>query len=146
MKIFLGLMALPLMAALLAGAAGAQEQTGLTEQQRLDERFDDSKRPISTFEEGGSTAGITLTRAEAEQHRFTLKRLRFAGMTIYGADDMRPFYADMLGNEISLAEILDVAELVERKYDEDGYTTADVRLLAKPGSDGKVTLIVSEEY
>ncbi|MDP6589583.1 MAG: POTRA domain-containing protein [Alphaproteobacteria bacterium] len=146
MKIFLGLMALSLVAALLTGQAGAQEQTGVTEQQRLLDRFDDSQLPKSTFDKDDRADGMTMTRSEAEQHRFTLKRLGFSGMTIYGADDMRPFFADMLGTEISLAEILDVAKLVERKYDQDGYTSADVLLRAMPTDDGKVTLIVSEKY
>ena len=67
-------------------------------------------------------------------------------MTIYDAGDMRPIYGDMIGTEISLAKILDVAESVEEKYERDGYTTADVELRRLPSADGKVTLSVTEKY
>ena len=40
-------------------------------------------------------------------------------MTIYGVDDMQPFYADVISREISPAEILDIADLIEEKYDRD---------------------------
>ena len=74
--------------------------------------------------------------------------MRFAGMTIYGVDDMQPFFADMLGTEVSLADILDVAEKIEEKYDDDGYTSADVLLRSMPSDvgTGTVTLNVIEKY
>ena len=74
--------------------------------------------------------------------------MRFAGMTIYGVDDMQPFFADMLGTEVSLADILDVAEKIEEKYDDDGYTSADVPLRSMPSDagTGTVTLNVIEKY
>ena len=146
MKILLGLIVVTLTAALLGGEAAAQDLPGLTEQQRLLERFDDIQLPKSTFDEDDRAEGISITRAAAEQHRFTLKRLRFAGMTIYDVDDMRPLFGNMIGTEISLAEILDVAELVEQKYDRDGMTTARVLLRRLPSADGKVTLSVIEKY
>ena len=72
--------------------------------------------------------------------------MRFAGMTIYGVDDMQPFFADMLGTEVSLADILDVAEKIEEKYDDDGYTSADVLLRSMPSDASTLTLNVIEKY
>ena len=146
MKIILSLVLVPLTAAFLAGQAPAQDLPDLSEQQRLLERFDDSQLPKSTFDENASAEEESITRAAAEQHRFTLKRIRFAGMTLYDVDDMRPIFGDIIGTEISLAEILDVAELVEQKYARDGYTTANVLLRKLPSADGSVTLSVIEKY
>jgi hemolysin activation/secretion protein len=146
MKILLSLALMYLVVIFLAGQAPAQDATALTDQQRLNERFDDSKLPKSTFDADGPAAGEAIGRDVAEKHRFTLSGIRFAGMTIYDAGDMRPIYGDMIGTEISLAKILDVAESVEEKYERDGYTTADVELRRMPSADGKVTLSVTEKY
>lgn len=39
---------------------------------------------------------MALSRTATKQHSFSLNKLRFAVMTIYGVDDMQPFYADVL--------------------------------------------------
>ena len=134
------------MAAFIAFPASAQDPAGVTDQQRLQERFDDSKLPRSQFDEEDGAQGLDISRADAEHHRFTLNKMRFAGMTIYGVDDMQPFFADMLGTEVRLADILDVAEKIEEKYDDDGYTSADVLLRSMPSDAGTVTLNVIEKY
>lgn len=146
MRIILGIMLAALTSAILAGPAPAQDPAGVTDQQRLLERFEDDKLPQSRLDEENGAQGMAISRTAAEQHRFTLTKLRFAGMTIYGVDDMQPFYADMIGSEISLADILDVADLIEEKYDRDGYTSADVLLRAMPSANGTVTLNVIEKY
>jgi len=146
MRIILGITLAALTATFLAGPAPAQEPAGVTDQQRLLERFDDEKLPQSVLDENGGAQGMAISRAAAEQHRFTLNKLRFSGMTIYDADDMQPFYADMIGSEVSLADILDVADLIEEKYDRDGYTSADVLLRAMPSANGTVTLTVIEKF
>jgi hemolysin activation/secretion protein len=51
----------------------------------------------------------------------------------------------MLETEISFADILDLAEKIEENYAEDGKTTARVLLKKRPGSNGKVTLLVIEK-
>ena len=134
------------MAAFIAFPATAQDPAGVTDQQRLQERFDDDKLPRSQFGDEDGAQGLDIPRADAEAHRFTLTKLRFAGMTIYGVDDMQPFFERLLGTEVSLADILGVAEKIEQKYDDDGYTSADVLLRGMPSDAGTVTLNVIEKY
>ena len=67
-------------------------------------------------------------------------------MTIYGANDMRPLFADMAGAEVSLADMQDLAQAVEGKYDSDGFTPAELVLGRMPSADGIVTLDVLEKY
>ena len=67
-------------------------------------------------------------------------------MTIYGANDMRPLFADMVGAEVSLAGIQDLAQAVEGKYDSDGFTPAELVFGRIPSADGIVTLDVLEKY
>ena len=87
-----------------------------------------------------------MNRAEAENYRFIFKSIKFPGMTIYDADDLRPLYGEMLGTEISLGDILDLAKLIEEKYARDGYTTARVLLKGLPSPSGKVKLLVIEKH
>ncbi len=146
MKKLIGLtLALIIMPALYQGVF-SQDNQGLIEQQRLEERFEDSQLPKSSFEDDSAITGQSMDRAEAAQYRFTFRSIKFPGMTLYDAYDMRPLYEEMLGTEISLAEILDVAKLIEQKYAEDGYTTARVMLTKRPDSGGKVTLLVIEKH
>ena len=131
-------------AALLAGPAAAQDQQGLTEQQRINEHFGDDKLPRAILYENGSLQGLDISRAESEAYRFTLKQVRFFGMTIYDANDTRPLIADLVGAEVSLADIRDLAKVVEDKYDTNGNTPAEVVLDRMPSADGIITLDVLE--
>ena len=67
-------------------------------------------------------------------------------MTLYDTYDMQPLYEEMLGTEISLADILDLAKQIEEKYATDGYSTARVVLQRLPDSGGRVALLVIEEF
>jgi len=145
MKILLGLTLALLMVAMLPWDARAQDIPGVAEQQRLLDRFDESHIPKSAFEEDASAPGGPLTRAEAERQRFTLQSIKIPGMKRYGAEEFLPLYEAMLETEISLADILDLAEKIEEKYAEDGKTTACVLLNERPGFNGKVTLLVIEK-
>lgn len=146
MKKLIGLtLALMIMPALYQGVF-SQDNQGLTEQQRLEERFEGSQLPKSGFDDDSAITGESIDRAEAAKYRFTFKSIKFPGMTIYDAHDMRPLYEEILGTEISLTEILDLAKLIEQKYAEDGHTTARVMLTKRPDSNGKVTLLVIEKH
>jgi hemolysin activation/secretion protein len=145
MKILLGLTLALLMAAMPPWDARAQDIPGVAEQQRLLDRFEDSPFPKSTFEEDTRATGEPITRAEAERHRFTLQGVKFLDMKRYGAEELLPLYEAMLETEISFADILDLAEKIEENYAEDGKTTARVLLKKRPGSNGKVTLLVIEK-
>ena len=146
MKKFIGLtLALMILPALFQGVS-SQDNQGLIEQQRLEDRFEGSQTPKSRFDDDSAITGESMDRAEAAQYRFTFKSIKFPGMTLYDAYDMRPLYEEMLGAEISLAEILDLAKLIEQKYAEDGYTAARVMLTKRPDSGGKVSLLVIEKH
>jgi len=134
------------LAIFIAFPAAAQDPAGVIDQQRLQDRFDSDNLPRSEFGNEDGVQGLDISRADTDAHRFTPTKLRFAGMTIYGVNDMRPFFADLLGTEVSLADMLDVAEQVEEKYDRDGYTSAEVLLRAMPSANGTVTLNVIEKY
>ena len=65
MKILLSLALMFLVVIFLAGQAPAQDATALTDQQRLNERFDDSKLPKSTFDADGPAASHCSCRQYA---------------------------------------------------------------------------------
>lgn len=146
MKIFLCLTLALLMMPGALQSVFSQDIQGVTEQQRLLDRFNDSKLPKSGFDDDTSAVGVSIDRADAEQHRFTFKSIKFPGMTLYDTYDMQPLYEEMLGTEISLADILDLAKQIEEKYATDGYSTARVVLQRLPDSGGRVALLVIEEF
>tara|TARA_B100000809_G_scaffold228330_1_gene241259 strand:+ start:174 stop:521 length:348 start_codon:yes stop_codon:yes gene_type:complete len=115
MKIFIGLALALLMMPVIQHGAFLQDPQGVTEQQRLLDRFDDSELPKSGFDDDTSAVGVSIDRADAKQHLFTFKSIKFPGMTLYDTYDMQPLYEDMLGTEISLADILDLAGEIEEK-------------------------------
>lgn len=57
----------------------------------------------------------------AQTIKFTLKQIVFTGNTVYSAADLLPIYQDLIGKEISLADLQNVAQLIEKHYLENGY-------------------------
>jgi hemolysin activation/secretion protein len=62
--------------------------------------------------------------AEAEGVRLRLKSLVVEGSTVYSAADLEPLYADLIGKEVSAADIYGVAAKISAKYGKDGYLVA----------------------
>ena len=63
----------------------------------------------------------TVAPAGAEGIRLTVSRFVITGATIYSEADLAPLYADMLGGEITLAAIYDLARRITAKYGAAGY-------------------------
>lgn len=82
----------------------------------------------------------------AEQVRFTLSDIEVVGATIYPPDTIRSFYADRVGQEMSLKEIFDVAAAIETRYRGDGYFLTRVVVPAQQIEGGHVRLQVIEGY
>jgi len=72
---------------------------------------------------GGATITLPSTVAPpgAERIRLTIGRVVVTGATVYSEADLAPLYADLIGAEVSLAAVYDLARRITAKYGAAGY-------------------------
>ena len=88
----------------------------------------------------------TRVPPDAEAIRFVLSEIAIDGVMAYSPEQLRSFYQDKIGQEVSLAEIYGIADEIQRKYREDGYFLARVIVPAQTVRDGLFRLQVIEGY
>lgn len=82
----------------------------------------------------------------AEKIRFNLNQIRFEGVGAYTESEMRPVYADKLGQNVSLADVYAIATAMTNKYRNDGYILTQVIVPAQTIDGGVVTLRAVEGF
>lgn len=88
----------------------------------------------------------TVAPAGADKVRFILRSIRVEGATVYSEDALRTAFASLLGTEISLARLYEVAAALTRRYRDDGYVLSQVIVPAQSIRDGAVRLQAVEGY
>src|SRR5262245_61659572 len=85
------------------------------------ERFVDPQRPRA--QPGGDNISLpsTVARPGAERITLTISRVVITGATVYSEADLAPLYADLVGGEVPLAAVYDLARRVTAKYGAAGY-------------------------
>jgi hemolysin activation/secretion protein len=83
---------------------------------------------------------------EAEAIRFTLQAVTLDGGTVYDEAELRPLWADLLGQEISLATVFGLTEQITARYRNDGYILSRALVPPQEISDGRVQLRIVEGY
>ncbi len=78
--------------------------------------------------------------------RFVLTELRIEGATVYDADDFRPLYDGLIGREVSLDRLFQVAQAVTARYRGDGYVLSQALLPAQRIEGGVVRVRVIEGF
>jgi hemolysin activation/secretion protein len=82
----------------------------------------------------------------ADQVRFVLKSVQVDGVTVYPADEIRAAYADLIGTEITLARVYELADALTRKYRNDGFVLSQVVVPQQAIRAGAVRLQAIEGY
>lgn len=82
----------------------------------------------------------------SEQIRFELREIRIEGNTRYDKAVLESYYQHMLGKQVSLAELVDLANRLTAKYRQDGYLLTQVVVPEQSIEGGKVRLQVIEGY
>lgn len=77
---------------------------------------------------------------------FTLKSIEFDGMTVYTREDIAPFYEEMLGKQVSLADMVGLANRLTARYRKDGYILSRAIVPEQRVKQGEVTIKVFEGY
>jgi hemolysin activation/secretion protein len=82
----------------------------------------------------------------ADQLVFTLSDIRITGAKTFPPETLRPLYEPLLGKEVKLADILDVADAIEAKYRTAGYALARAFVPPQRVSDGVFSITVVEGF
>ncbi len=84
--------------------------------------------------------------ANAREIFLTLRGVELAGGTLYADEELRPEYADMLGQTVSVADIFALAARIQDRYRSDGYLFTRVIVPAQEISGGVVRLELIEAW
>ncbi|HEX2591422.1 MAG TPA: ShlB/FhaC/HecB family hemolysin secretion/activation protein [Rhizomicrobium sp.] len=87
----------------------------------------------------------SVPRAVDEIH-FELKDVKIVGSVTIPADRFRPLYADLIGKDVTLTNIYDVADGIERIYREAGYPLVRAYVPPQRVKDGIFTIKVVEGF
>jgi hemolysin activation/secretion protein len=86
-----------------------------------------------------------VPRAVDEIH-FKLADIRVVGATTLSAESFRPLYAGLIGKDVSLANIYDIADAIENAYRADGYLLVRAFVPPQHVKDGIFTIKVVEGF
>ncbi|HEY6256048.1 MAG TPA: POTRA domain-containing protein [Xanthobacteraceae bacterium] len=88
---------------------------------REQQRF--TEPPPALSQPGGAAISLPSTVAPkgADHIMVVLHGVHIVGVTVYRVEDLAPLYADMIGHEVTLASIYDLAQRITTKYGNDGY-------------------------
>jgi hemolysin activation/secretion protein len=79
-----------------------------------------------------------------DQVTFVLRDLRITGTKTLPAESFRPLYAKLIGQEVKLSNILDVADGIEKAYRDRGYILVRAYVPPQRVRDGVFTINVVE--
>lgn len=85
------------------------------------ERFVQPRAPLS--QPGGRIITLpgTVAPAGAENVKVVVRGVRVTGSTIYSEAELAPLYADIVGREVAVTAIYEIAQRITTKYGNDGY-------------------------
>jgi hemolysin activation/secretion protein len=85
------------------------------------ERFEQPRAPLSRPGAPVVSLPSTVAPEGAETLKVTVRGVRITGATVYGAQDFEPLYRDLIGREVPVTAIYDLAQRITAKYGADGY-------------------------
>ena len=126
--------------------ASAQVRPGTTQPGQVERNL---KKPPEPTAKPGPVAIPEAGRDKppnADSIRFVLNRLTVEGSTVYTPDTLRPFYAQYLSTEVTLAQIYGIVDTLTARYRNDGYILSQVIVPAQSVEEGSVRLQAIEGY
>lgn len=82
----------------------------------------------------------------AAEIRFPLAALEIDGVTVYRPEQLQALYRDLVGREVTLAEIFRLAAAITLRYRRDGYILSQALVPAQEIRDGRVRIAVVEGF
>jgi hemolysin activation/secretion protein len=101
--------------------AAAQVVSPTVQPGRERERF--TEPPVPRAQPGGAPIALPSTTAPREARSVTLviRRVQIVGSTVYRDADFAPLYQDLIGRQVTLQAVYDLAHAITAKYGADGY-------------------------
>jgi len=81
-----------------------------------------------------------------DEIRFRLDDIQVKGAIAFSPDRFRPLYQALIGNEVSLSDILDVANAIEMEYRQSGYLLVRAFVPPQRVANGIFTINVVEGF
>ena len=84
----------------------------------------------------------------AEATKFHLNQVTIEGVTVYNMNEgeLKPLYADLIGKDVSLAQMIEVANKLTTRYRRDGYILAQAIVPEQKVEEGTVKIVVVEGF
>ena len=128
--------------AMMAGTAAAQlpeQLPGAVEPGRIERQFEPGVEPQAE-PRPDADPGEQPIPPGAEEVRFVLQGVTVDGATVFDEGVFQPLYADLIGQEVSLADIFEVANAATALYRGEGYILSLVVVPQQEVADGVVRL------
>jgi hemolysin activation/secretion protein len=109
------------LAASLTTAAGAQVIPPGAQPGREREQFTQPPAPLAKPGGPAITLPSTVAPKGAEKVMLRLRGVHIVGSTVYSAKELAPLYDDLLGEDVPLTAVYDLAQRITAKYGSDGY-------------------------
>lgn len=114
---------------------------------RLEKRFERPPEPLSTPKPLMLPIQEQLPPEQASAIRFTLKELRISGNTAFDDSTLKGLASELLGKEVSLADIYALRSLMTKQYGDAGYSLSRAVIPAQRiQSDGIVEIQIIEGF
>jgi len=132
---------------LLCHAAEAQAPLpGPAQPGQLQERFQPPPAPQGAPGAPSLPVPSQSVPAGAEATRFRLADLRLEGSSVYAEDAPRQTYAHLIGTEVTLGQMIEVANALTARYRADGYILSQVVVPEQAVEGGVVRLRAVEGF
>lgn len=130
-----------------SASAQLDEQTGIADPGRIEKTLTD-ERLVPQVGPDVKVKEMSLAKAPegAENIKFNFGGVVLEGASEYNDDDLLPLYQDMIGSEITLADLYGVANRMTLKYRNDGFILTQVVVPPQTIEDGIARLQVVEGY
>jgi hemolysin activation/secretion protein len=88
---------------------------------REQQRFTEPQAPRAQPRGPVITLPSTVAPEGAASVKLVVRAVDITGSTVYTADDFAPLYADLIGHEVTLQAVYDLAQRITAKYGKAGY-------------------------
>ena len=128
--------------------AGAQQIPGSAAPGRIEQQFQGAPAASATGAAPVTPRGLAPAEAPpgADKVHFVLRRVQIEGATVFQPSDFAPLYQDMVGKDVTLAQMYQVAAAITAKYGNAGYILSQALMPAQQINAGVVRLQVVEGY
>ncbi len=80
----------------------------------------------------------------ASQLKLTLAEIKIEGNSVYSLPALQPYWSELLGQEVSLNQIYDIADAITQHYWDQGYILARANIPQQEIGNGVVRLVIEE--